>query len=219
MRPNHELEADVRTAISYDAPAVDRSEIAVSAGIGRVTLRGTVGSFYEKRAAGRAARHVIGVTDVDNQLQVRLMTERRYEDAQLRAVALQRLIYTAAVPSDAIDVEADDGRLTLTGEVDWRYQLDAAYDAVASMRGVTDVINSIKVRPAVAETSAIASDIEIALTRHAQVDARNIVVTPIDGHIVLTGSVSSLAERDAAVAAAWAAPGVIGVDDRIHVTR
>jgi osmotically-inducible protein OsmY len=216
MEEERELEGDVRGAIAYDGRVVDQSTIAISVRGSRVTLRGSVGTFYEKRAAGKAARHVVGITDVDNQLRVVLMTEHRHDDAEIRAQALQRLIWSSAVP-EGVDAEVEDGRLTLSGEVDWRHQADAAYDAVADLVGVTDVINRIAIRPRFTETATIADDIQRALVRSAQIDARRILVSADDGRVVLRGTVSTVAERDAALAAARAAPGVDLVVDRLEV--
>ena len=69
---NDDLQLDVAAELSWD-PKVDSRAIAVSADNGAVTLRGTVGSFREKREAGRAAARVYGVTDISNELHVPML--------------------------------------------------------------------------------------------------------------------------------------------------
>jgi BON domain-containing protein len=49
-----------------------------------VTLRGSVGGFHQKREAMKAAERVRGVVEVDNQLEVQLMTDQQRADADLR---------------------------------------------------------------------------------------------------------------------------------------
>jgi osmotically-inducible protein OsmY len=109
-----------------------------------VTLRGTVGSFRQKREAKRAAERVRGVTTVNNALDVRVLTEHRREDAELRGDVLQALILDALVPA-TIDVTVKDGIVTLTGTAQWRYQRDEAEFVAANVRGVIDVENDVDV--------------------------------------------------------------------------
>ena len=132
-----ELELDPRI------PAPD--EIAVRAEFGAVTLRGTVGSFAQRRAAVADAREVEGVDDVDDELQVRLLDDYAREDAEIRGAALQSLMWDVEIPSDSIEVKVEDGWVTLKGEVDYQFQSDDAFDDVASLIGVTGVTNEIKV--------------------------------------------------------------------------
>jgi osmotically-inducible protein OsmY len=82
--------------------------------------------------------------------------------------------------------------------------------------GVIGVENAIAVKPRVS-VEDVESKIEAALKRSAEVDARRIHVGVTDGKVVLSGNVRSWAEREEARRAAWAAPGVKDVDDRISV--
>jgi osmotically-inducible protein OsmY len=140
-----QIEADVRDELAGDPrlPYVD--EIAVEAYGGAVTLRGTVGSFAQQRAAVADARRTRGVFDVYDELEVRLLNQDRRKDAEIRGAALQRLIWDPEIPGDDIDVGVKDGWVTLKGEVDFQYQSDSAFDHVASLYGVTGVSNDIRV--------------------------------------------------------------------------
>jgi osmotically-inducible protein OsmY len=142
---NDQVETDVRAELAQDPrlPYVD--EIAVEAYGGAVTLRGTVGSFAQRRAAVADARRTRGVFDVLDELEVRLLNDDRRKDAEIRGAALQRLIWDSEIPGDYLDVQVKDGWVTLKGDVDFQYQSDSAFDHVASLYGVTGVTNDIKV--------------------------------------------------------------------------
>jgi osmotically-inducible protein OsmY len=120
-------------------------EVAVAADDGIVTLRGTVERFSQRRAAAQDARKVDGVDDVDNQLKVGLTGADRRDDDEIRGAALQGLIWDVEVPSDFVDVKVDDGWVTLTGDVSYQFESDAAYADVSSLYGVLGVTNKIVV--------------------------------------------------------------------------
>jgi osmotically-inducible protein OsmY len=139
------VEDDVKAALSLDPRVSDPIQIAVSAEGGTVTLRGTVGSFAERRAAMKDTRAVTGVQEVDDEIKVRLLDEYRREDTEIRGVALQILMWDTEVPADLIDVKVDDGWVTLKGDVSFQFESDAAFDDVASLYGVVGVTNEIRV--------------------------------------------------------------------------
>jgi osmotically-inducible protein OsmY len=59
--------------------------------------------------------------------------------------------------------------------------------------------------------------IEDALVRSAELDAHKITVDVQGSKAILKGSVRSWAEREEAEQAAWSAPGIISVDNRISI--
>jgi hypothetical protein len=142
---NTSLADAVTDSLDSDPRLPDSAEIAVSASGGAITLRGTVESFSQRRAAANDAKKIDGVYEVDDQLKVNLPGDNRREDDEIRGVALQALIWDADVPSDSIDVGVTDGWITLKGDVSYQFQSDAAYDDVASLYGVYGVTNEIKV--------------------------------------------------------------------------
>jgi osmotically-inducible protein OsmY len=87
---------------------------------------------------------------------------------------------------------------------------------VRDLLGVVGVTNNISVRPHVS-IAGVESKIEAALKRSAEIDARRINVGVSDGKVILSGNVRSWAEREEARRAAWSAPGVRDVEDRIAV--
>jgi osmotically-inducible protein OsmY len=213
---NAELELDVTDELFWD-PKIDSAAVAVSADEGTVTLRGTVGSFRQKREARKAAERVWGVIDVNNELEVRILTEQRREDADLRGDVLQALMLDSLVPT-TIDAKVEYGFVTLTGNADWQYQRDEAEFIAGNIVGVTGVENDVYLNVVPPSTGDVRESIKKALKRDAKLDAASLSVETVDGTVNLTGTVHSWSERDAAVAAAWAAPGVTAVDDLLTVT-
>ena len=131
--------------LDLDPRIPDSLEIAVAEDDGIVTLRGTVESFSQRRAAAQDAKNVDGVYDIDNQLNVSLTGADRRDDDEIRGAALQNLIWDVDVPSDFVDVKVNDGWVTLKGDVNYQFQSDAAYDDVASLYGVLGITNEITV--------------------------------------------------------------------------
>jgi len=209
------LERNVIDELLWD-PQIDGGAIAVSADAGIVTLRGTVGSFRHKREAKRAAERVYGVRNVNNKLDVDILAEYRREDPEIRGDVLQALMLDALVPT-TIDAMVNDGIVTLTGTAQWRYQCDEAEFVAANILGVIDVENDVDILSPVPDAGEAHHSIKKALERNAKLDAENIAVSSSHGRVTLTGSVRSWSEHDAAVTAAWSAPGIITVDDRLRV--
>jgi osmotically-inducible protein OsmY len=135
----------VLAKLDSDPRIPDSLEIAVETDGGIVTLRGTVESFRQHRAAGKDAMEVEGVDDVDNELKVSLTGANRRDDDELRGIALQMLIWDAEVPADDVDVKVGDGWVTLSGNVSWQFESDAAYEDVSGLYGVVGVTNEIRV--------------------------------------------------------------------------
>jgi osmotically-inducible protein OsmY len=145
VRTTTQIEADVRAEIILDPRIPDPDEIAIWTSDGAVTLRGTVGSFAQRRAAVADARKIQGVYDVYDELEVRLLNDYRREDADIRGAALQMLMWDVEIPAEMLDVHVTDGWVTLKGDVDFQYQSDDAFDDVASLMGVVGVTNEIRV--------------------------------------------------------------------------
>jgi osmotically-inducible protein OsmY len=108
-----------------------------------VTLRGSVSSFRQRRAAVQTAKSVPGVRGVEDELGIDLRD--RFEDGEIRGAALQVLIWDPDVPEDRINVTVKDGWLTLKGEVRHQHESDAAFEDVSRLRGVGGITNEIKV--------------------------------------------------------------------------
>jgi osmotically-inducible protein OsmY len=216
MSRDNDLTADVSDELFWD-PKVDSEAIAVSADDGKITLRGTVGSLREKREAKKAAQRVFGVTSVDDQLEVKLMDDDRRADSDIRGDVLQALMLDSLVPS-TVDAKVDDGFVTLTGNADWQYQRDEAENVASNIVGALDVYDEIDLKNPTPNPGDVEDSIKKAFKRNAGLDADDLYVSTDNGTVTINGTVSSWAEHDEAIDAAWAAPGVTFVDDRMTVS-
>jgi osmotically-inducible protein OsmY len=215
MSSNMDLTADVSDELVWD-PKLDSTAIAVTADDGRITLRGTVGSLREKREAQKAAERVFGVISVDNKLQVRLMDDAKRADADLRGDVLQALMLDSIVPK-TVDAKVDDGFVTLTGTASWQYQRDEAEFVASSIVGALDVYDEIELQYPTPNAGDVQESIKKALKRNAALDADDLRISTDNGTVTVKGTVSSWAEHDEAIDAAWAAPGVMSVRDDLTV--
>jgi osmotically-inducible protein OsmY len=211
-----QLIGDVTEELLYDPRIRDTDGIAVSADAGILTLRGTVGSFHQKRAAAAAAQRVRGVTGVRNELQVRLMTDWRRADSDIRAAALQALMLDGLVPAERIDVKVSDGVLELTGTVTWQFQRDAAEADVLPLIGIIDIEDQLVVDND-ASAADVADRINDAFVRNAQLDDSAIEVSANADAVTLSGVVRTWSEHEEALDAAWSAPGVARVRDELEI--
>jgi len=212
---DNDLVVDVNDELFWD-PKVDNAAIAVSAKGGDVTLRGTVGSLREKREAFKAAQRVFGVISVDNQLQVRLLTDLGRLDADIRGDILQALMLDSLVPK-TVDASVTDGYVTLTGTVNWQYERDEAEFVASNIVGALDVFNTIEIKHPAPHAADVQDSINKAFKRNAAVDADELTVSIDNGTVTIKGTVGSWAEHDEAIDAAWAAPGVTSVRDDMTI--
>jgi osmotically-inducible protein OsmY len=210
-----DLRREVAAELCWD-PQVDSAAIEVSAADGTVTLRGTVASPRHKQAGGNAAARVRGVTRVANDLRVQIPDRDRRDDEDLCGDVLEALMLESSVPM-TVDAQARDGLVTLTGTVEWHYQRAAAESRTAGVPGVAGIDNAIVLAQAPAALAA-AEAISCAFRRDAVLDADGLSVEAFSaGRVILSGTVSSRAAHDHALATAWSAAGITDVDDRIEI--
>jgi osmotically-inducible protein OsmY len=213
MKADSELQHDVMDELEWE-PTIKAAEIGVGVADGVVTLSGHVDSLYKKWAAERAAARVFGVKAVVEEIQVRLPSSLKRSDEDIALAGSNALEWNVAVPYHRVKVQVHDAVVTLSGEVDWWYQKDAAGDAMRKLVGVVLVSNRILVRPAV-KPQDVKDRIESAFQRNALLDARRVTVETRGGKVILRGSVRNWAEREQVEWAAWAAPGVSEVESHI----
>jgi len=215
MRTDSEIERDVVEELKWN-PDLDSTDIAVTVKDGVVTLAGFVKSYVDKTDAEVAAKRVAGAVAVANDIAVRLPATDERPDPEIAREAVASL-NQLPISAERIKVVVKNGWVTLEGTVEWHYQRNIAEAAVGYLRGVKSVTNLIGLRPR-AEPIEIKKRIEEAFRRSAEIDAKHITVEANGIEVVLKGSVRSWTEREEAERAAWAAPGVTKVEDRLVVS-
>ena len=213
MKDDKELRRDVERELEWE-PSIDERRIGVAVADGVVTLTGEVNSYAEKWKAERTVERVAGVRAIANELEVHLSGQRN--DTDLAESAFHALKWNVMVPSDQVKVEVEKGWVTLIGTVNYDYQRRAAERAVRNLPGVRGISNLIVVRPKV-EPDHLKQKIEDTFKREALMDAKRIDVDVSGSEVTLRGTVRTWLERHEAEKAAWSAPGVTAVHNRITV--
>jgi len=210
------LRQDIIDELEFE-PSVNAAHIGIAVDDGIVTLSGHVGSYAEKIAAEGAARRVKGVRAIAQEIEVRYPYDKKTADDEIASRALNILRWSAVVPKDVVQVKVQDGWVTLTGQVDWQFQRGAAESEIRKLSGVAGVFNNITLKVRV-QPGDVKRKIEDALKRSAEIEAQAISVSVLgDGKVALDGQVHDWQERDAVERAAWSAPGVTLVEDRLSI--
>jgi len=216
MKTDRQLQQDVIAELKWE-PSVDSTQIGVEVKDGVVTLAGHVSSYAEKCDAERATQRVAGVKALAVEMDVKLAGLSSRTDADIARSVENVLQWTTFLPNDAIKIMVEKGWVTLTGEVDWQYQRQAAAAAVRYLMGVQGVSDQITIKTK-ASASAVKSDIEAALKRRAQQDAHEILVSVHGSDVTLSGKVHTWSERELARHTAWSTAGVRSVVDNTQMT-
>lgn len=212
MKTDAQIQLDVIAELKWE-PSVQATQIGVEVKDGVVTLAGHVGTYAEKWEAERAALRVTGVKALAVEIDVKLSEVGMRSDADIAHSVKNVLEWTANLPRNSVQVMVEQGWVSLTGKVDWEYQRRTAANAVRHLLGVKGISNSIGITPA-STLSTLKTDIEAAFKRRTHSD---IQVTVAGSDVTLTGTVNTWAQRDMANDAAWGAPGVGNVINRINV--
>jgi osmotically-inducible protein OsmY len=215
MTNDMQLKKHVEEELTWE-PSVNAATVGIVVKDAVVTLTGYVGSYAEKHAAERAVTRIRGVKALASEVEVRLPGSMERSDEDIARAAANAITWNASVPTGKVTVRVSKGWVTLEGAVEWHYQRAAAERSVRDLLGIKGVTNSIEVNP-MPTSVGVKTQIEAALTRNAELDAKAITVETQGTKIILRGSAHSWSGRSAAERAAWAAPGVTGVENKIQV--
>ena len=216
MPDDDALQTAVQKALR-DAPGVTSAHVGVTARAGVVTLTGRVDTLAARLAAEAAARHVEGVLGLAEKLVVQDGPGAHPSDEDVAIAAVRRIAGDTSILPGTVQVEVDDGWVTLTGKVDWPYQKRAAEQDVQGLPGTFGVSNELTVAPALTEAH-VREAIVLAVHRSGIRDPGAVSVAVDGGQVRLSGTVRSLGDRDTVTAVAWAAPGTVGVENDLAIS-
>ncbi|MDO8335510.1 MAG: BON domain-containing protein [Candidatus Saccharibacteria bacterium] len=216
MKTDSQIQADVMQELIWD-PRVSHEHIGVAVTDGIVALSGTIPSYIEKSAAERAAQRVAGVKAVVEKIEVKLPSLYEKDDLDIAEAVLNSFLWNVEIPDKLIKVSVENGWVKLTGEVEWNYQRNAAEKLVRSLTGVKGVSNNIILKTREVQAGVVKQKIEDALKREALREAKQINVAINGGTVTLSGKVHSFSEMNDAKLAAWSAPGVTKIENKLLV--
>jgi osmotically-inducible protein OsmY len=214
MQTNENLQKDVQEAIKWE-PLLNAAEIGVTAKDGVITLTGTVDSYAKKSEAENAAKNVVGVKAVAEEIKIKLANSAQKTDEQIAAEIVNVLKWSWEVPADKIKIKVEAGWVTLEGDLHWNFQREAAMKAIGNLSGVNGITNLMCIRTDADVVEKFA--IKRALARSWFVDDENIEVNVTGNKVTLTGLVGSTYQKREAERIAWNAPGVWEIDNELAI--
>lgn len=215
MKTDILIQNDVMDELQWE-PFLNSSEIGVAVKHGVVTLSGIVDTYSKKLAAEKAAKRVAGVKAVAEDIQVGISPDDHKTDAEIAEAVVNTLKWHTTIPDGKITIKVEDGIVKLEGEVEWEYERQNAKKAIQDLTGVRSVFNLITVKPKITPAD-IKQKINAAFHRNASVDAEKITADIIGHVVILSGKVHSFSEKESAESAAWAAPGVSRVENKLEI--
>lgn len=216
VKSDARVRSDVLSELAWD-PFVRDVPATVTVTQGVVAVTGQAPSMAKHLALIDAVHRVQGVLDVVDEMTVAPSPASAKTDDDISHAVREALRWDAFLPDERIASTVSGGIVTLRGSVEtWSNRLDA--ERVASrLSGVRGVVNRIVVEPPAADPGAIKLQIERALERRAEREARRIVVSVSNGTVTLSGAVQSWADRNAIEQTVGNSPGVRSVEDRLTV--
>lgn len=211
MKTDAAIQRDLIEELKWD-PFLIASEIGVAVHNGAVTLSGFVDTYAKKFAAEHAARRVKGVKTITEELEVHLLEDGKLPDAEIAENIVNALKWNNSLPDEVIKIAVADGWVTLSGEVNWKFEKDLAHHAIRYLKGIKGDRNEITIKPGVSRV-VVKDHIYEALERNAHFEAETIKVETIGNTVILKGTIRSWNERQAVERAAWSTPGVSVVQD------
>jgi osmotically-inducible protein OsmY len=140
VRSDSEIASATQSVLAWDVLVPKTVTAKITNGV--VTLEGQVAWNYQREAAERAVRRLVGVTAVTNAMTLAAQTSA-VEVKERIQVALQR---QAKADSKSIDVDASNGKVTLSGHASSWQSIEDAANAAWGVSGVTEVVDHVRVQ-------------------------------------------------------------------------
>ncbi len=215
MKSNEQLQKDVMEALKWD-PQLHAAEIGVIVHEGVVTLTGILDHYAKKMTAEGIVKKVPGVKALIEKIEVVYPSAQAITDEVLAQNVLKALQNHWDMPDQRIQIKVENGCVTLSGDVTWHYQKEAANRLIAHLSGIRRVVNNLKIR-SVWVNELEKRIVEKALRHHWAINPAAIEVVVAGSQITLIGSVASLYQKDEAAKIAWKTPGVTQVNNQLTV--
>jgi len=215
MKTDIQIQKDVMEQLKWE-PFLNAAEIGVAVKNGIVTLSGHVDSYSKKLTAENAAKKIAGVKAVAEDIQIGVSPAFAKSDTEIAEAVLNALRWNSAVKEEKIKIKVENGNVRLDGEVEWEFERNNAKKAIENLKGVRSVLNMITVKPKIMPND-IQQKINAAFHRSATLDAGKITAEISGSRVILHGKVRSFAEKQDAANAAWNAPGVLSVENRLEI--
>lgn len=215
-RKDADIKKDILDELSWRTPQVNADDIGVIVDDGAVRLTGIVPYWYQKDAVKKAVKRIKGVCAIVDDIEVKLPSQLEGSDEDIAHRIAKLFDWNIQIPGDDIDADVHEGRVTITGEVNWQFQRNYVQRQIEGIKGVKSVLNNITLRKQ-SSSSDIKNEIIKALHRHASLEAKNVKVSVAGGTVTLEGNVDNYFDLDLIEDAVWAAPGVQKVVDKMSV--
>lgn len=215
MKTNAELQKDVQDAIKWE-PLLHAAEIGVTAKNGVVSLTGIVDHYAKKIEAENAAKKVIGVKILVENIIVKSSDSSSKTDNEIADEILKVFKSNALIPENRIKVIVGNGQVILEGELQWDYEREIIKNTICHLPGVRGIINHIKIKSEIIDDIK-QKDIEHAMKMNWAVYDSDIHIQVSGATVILTGTVNSWHQKEEAERIAWKTPGIQHVDNRLFV--
>jgi osmotically-inducible protein OsmY len=216
MKSDIQIKKDVTDQLKWDEILID-CEIRVAVKNGIVTLSGEVDSYAKKIAAENATKKIAGVKAIAEEIEIGVSSLHNKTDSEIAEDIVTALKWNSSVREEIIKIKIENGNVRLEGEVEWEFERASAQTAIENLVGVRSITNLVTIKQMVS-SAGIGEKISAAFHRSATIDAGKITVDVTGCRVTLRGKVRSLAEKEDAEKAAWAAPGVLSVDSTLEIT-
>jgi len=215
MKTNRQLQTDVLEALRWE-PLLRETKIAVEAHDGIITLSGIAGSYMKKSQAVDATKKIAGVKAVVEKIEVQFNNDDEKSDAEIAMEVLNALKANKDIPFDRVQIEVEDGHVTLDGKLEWNHQKQAAQQSASTIDGIKVLTNHIEIETD-SPDDVEKADIEQAIQRNWAMNSQDVQVYVSGNKVILNGIVHSFYQKEEAERMAWNAPGVRSVNNELVI--